>query len=41
MKLIRIPLDKNNRMFRVGFGKHKNKWFFRLDLWFQGFRIIN
>ena len=32
---------KNNRMLRIGFGKHKKIWFFRLDLWFQGFRISN
>ena len=39
MKLIRISLDENNRMLRIGFGKHKKTWFFRLDLWFIGFRI--
>jgi hypothetical protein len=37
--LKRIPLDKNNRMLRLGFGKHDGKWFARLDLWFAGFRI--
>jgi hypothetical protein len=34
-----IQLDKNNRMLRIGFGKHEGKWFFRIDLWFIGFRL--
>lgn len=38
-KLTRIPLDKQNRMLRVGFGKHNGTWFFRADLWFVGVRI--
>jgi hypothetical protein len=29
-----IPLDENNRMFRIGFGKNKGRWFVRIDLWF-------
>lgn len=33
-----IPLDKFNRMLRIGFGKNMNKWFFRVDLWFFGLR---
>lgn len=37
--LTHIPLDKNNRMLRVGFGKHNGKWFMRVDLWFFGLRI--
>lgn len=36
---MRIPLDKNNRMLRVGFGKHEGRWFFRIDLWFLGIRF--
>lgn len=39
MKIQKIPLDKNNRMIRVGFGKHEGLWFFRIDLWYKGFRI--
>ncbi|MEK6828785.1 MAG: hypothetical protein AABY15_01575 [Nanoarchaeota archaeon] len=39
MKIEKISLDKNNRMLRVGFGKHSGNWFFRIDLWFGGFRI--
>jgi hypothetical protein len=34
-----IPLDKNNRMLRIGFGKHNGKWFARIDLWYIGVRI--
>ncbi len=39
MKLTRIPLDANNRMLRIGFGKHDGRWFARIDLWFFGVRI--
>ena len=34
-----IDLDKDNRMLRIGFGKNKSKYFFRIDLWFKGIRI--
>lgn len=39
MKLTKINLGVNNRMLRVGFGKHDGKWFFRVDLWFVGWRL--
>lgn len=39
MNVSKIPLDKNNRMFRIGFGKHDGSWFARIDLWFFGLRI--
>lgn len=26
-------------MLRAGFGKHEGKWFFRVDLWFFGWRL--
>lgn len=39
MKLTKIDLDQNNRMLRVGFGKHDGKWFFRVDLWYTALRI--
>jgi hypothetical protein len=39
MKFEKIPLDKDNRMLRIGFGKNKGQYFFRIDLWFIGFRI--
>jgi hypothetical protein len=41
MKLTRIPLDTNNRMLRIGFGKHDGRWFARIDVWFFGIRITN
>lgn len=34
-----IPLDKDNRMLRVGFGKNEGRGFFRIDLWSFGLRI--
>ena len=37
--ITKILLDKSNRMLRIGFGKNENKWFFRIDLWFVGYRI--
>lgn len=39
MKIHKIKLDINNRMLRIGFGKHEGEWFFRIDLWFVGYRI--
>lgn len=39
MTVTKIPLDKNNRMLRIGFGKHDGIWFARVDLWFFGVRI--
>ena len=39
MKITRINLDRLNRMLRIGFGLHNGHWFFRIDLWFIGFRI--
>lgn len=39
MNVDKINLDLNNRMLRAGFGKHEGKWFFRVDLWFVGYRI--
>ena len=37
--LTKIPLDKDNRMLRLGFGKHDGHWFARVDLWFFGVRL--
>lgn len=34
-----IPLDKQNRMLRLGIGKNKNRWFIRVDLWFVALRL--
>ena len=39
MNITKIVLDKDNRMLRVGFGKNKSNWFFRIDLWYFGIRI--
>jgi hypothetical protein len=39
--LEKILLDKNNRMLRIGFGKNKGIWFFRIDLWYVGYRLKN
>jgi len=39
MTFKKLPLDENNRMLRIGFGKNNGNWFFRIDLWFAGFRI--
>lgn len=32
MTFTKIPLDKNNRMLRLGFGLNEGKWFLRIDL---------
>lgn len=37
--ITKLPLDRNNRMLRVGFGLHDGKWFARVDLWFFGLRL--
>ena len=39
MTIDKIKLDQNNRMIRIGFGKHDGSWFFRIDLWYKGYRI--
>lgn len=39
MKMTKIIMDANNRMIRLGFGKNKGNWFFRIDIWFVGYRI--
>lgn len=39
MKIIKLDLDKENRMLRIGFGKNKGSWFARVDLWFVGWRL--
>lgn len=39
MKLTRIPLAAGGRMLRVGLGQHEGHWFFRVDLWWAGFRL--
>jgi hypothetical protein len=39
MNITKIPLNKDNRMLRIGFGKHDGNWFFRIDFWWVGFRF--
>ena len=39
MKLHAIPLDRANRMLRIGFGKNDGNWFARIDLWVVGIRL--
>lgn len=34
-----INPNENNRMLRIGFGKHNGNWFFRVDFWYFGIRI--
>jgi len=34
-----IKLNSDNRMLRIGFGKNRGRWFFRVDLWFGGIRL--
>lgn len=40
MKFVYVPLDKDNRMLRAGFGKNDGRWFARVDFWFFGLRLI-
>ena len=30
---------QNNRMVRVGVGKHMGDWFLRIDMWWIGYRL--
>jgi hypothetical protein len=39
MKFTKIRMGKENRKLRVGIGKYEGSWFFRIDLWFIGFRL--
>ena len=39
MTLLKLTLEKQNRMLRIGFGKNEGNWFARIDLWCVGFRI--
>lgn len=38
-ELTRIPLDRNNRMLRLGAGRHDGRWFIRVDFWCVGYRL--
>jgi len=39
MKITKINLNSDNRMLRVGFGKHDGNWFVRFDFWWVGYRL--
>lgn len=38
--LMRTPVytTADNRMLRIGGGRHDGRWFFRIDLWWWGWR---
>lgn len=40
MKIEKIGLMKRNRMLRIGFGRNEGRWFFRIDLWWVGVRLV-
>lgn len=35
----KVVMLRGNRMVRLGFGQNSGRWFFRVDLWWIGFRI--
>lgn len=37
--IIRIPLNRDNRMLRFGVGKNYGHWFVRIDLWWVAWRF--
>ena len=39
MKLLKLTLEKDNRMLRIGFGKNNGQWFARIDLWWAAWRV--
>ncbi len=39
MKIDKLVLDSSNRMIRIGFGKNDGNWFFRVDIWYRGYRF--
>jgi len=39
MTVVKIPLEPNNRMLRLGFGKNNGNWFARVDLWWIAIRV--
>lgn len=41
MKVAKIEMAKGDRMIRLGFGQHYGAWFFRVDLWWIGWRITH
>jgi len=39
LTITKIIMIQNNRMLRVGVGKHTGEWFLRIDLWWVGYRL--
>jgi hypothetical protein len=39
LTITKIMLIQDNRMLRVGVGKHTGEWFLRIDLWWVGYRL--
>lgn len=39
LTITKIAMPSNNRMLRVGVGKHMGDWFFRIDMWWIGYRL--
>ena len=37
--ITKINMDQDNRMLRIGFGLNAGRPFFRIDLWWIGYRI--
>lgn len=34
----KVLMGKGHRMVRIGFGQNDGRWFFRIDLWWVGWR---
>ena len=39
MKVAKVSMPPGDRMLRIGLGQNKGRWFFRVDLWFLGYRF--
>lgn len=39
LKIVKVDIPENQRLARIGVGKHEGVWFFRIDLWNRGYRI--
>ena len=39
LTITKIIMIQNNRMVRVGVGKHMGDWFLRIDMWWIGYRL--
>lgn len=41
MRIVKVNLNKQNRMLRIGFGLNNGVLFGHIDLWFFSLRIMN